>query len=103
LSGASRTFVYDHALQDYVGDYTKTSRFVLYDDGGFVLQYVNPPGQFRGGYTVANGVITFAWEGWNIGGPWGATGTLNGNSLTVHYNAVMVGSDFEDAAYVLAP
>src|SRR5262249_10865272 len=33
---------------------------------------------------------------------WSATGTLNGNSLTVQYNERMKGADFEDAGYVLA-
>jgi hypothetical protein len=62
LSGPSRTFVYDHALTAFVDDYTKTSSFVLYDNGAFVLKYMSPAGQFRGGYTVANGVINFAWD-----------------------------------------
>ena len=104
LSGPSRTFVFDHALSYSVSNYTKNSQFVLYDNGGFVLQYVSLGGPgYRGGYTVANGVITLAWEGWSAAGPWGATGTLSGNSLTVRYNDIMQLTDFEDAAYVLAP
>ncbi len=53
------------------------------------------------GHTEANGVMNFQWEGWSTAGPWGATGTVNGNSLTVQYNAVMEWSDFEDAVYAL--
>ena len=49
---------------------------------------------------MANGVINFAWD---VPDTWSATGTLNGNSLTVQYNERMKGADFEDAAYVLAP
>jgi hypothetical protein len=101
LTGPSRTFVYDHALTDFVSDYTKNSQFVLYDDGAFVLQYLNLT-QYRGGYT-ASGTINFEWEGWSTAGPWGASGTLIGNSLAVRYNAIMQGSDFEDAVYVLTP
>ena len=102
LSGPSRTFLFDRELSYRVSDYTKKSRFVLYDNGAFVLQYPSlGEGGYRGGYKDANGVITFEWEGWNIGGPWGATGTINGDSLTVRYNAIMQGTDFEDAVYVL--
>jgi hypothetical protein len=46
LSGPSRTFVFDRELTHAVQDYTKNSRFVLYDTGGFVLQY--PRGEYRG-------------------------------------------------------
>jgi hypothetical protein len=80
--------------------YTATTKFVLHYDGVFVLQFPGL-GDYRGGYTEANGVITFAWEGWSTAGDWGATGTLQGNSLTVRYNEVMWLTDFVDAAYVL--
>jgi hypothetical protein len=104
LSGPSRTFVFDHAQANRVRDYTTQSRFVLYDDGAFVLQFPTIAGDgYRGGYTEANGAVTFEWEGWNIAGPWGATGTLNGNSMTVQYDLIMQLSDFEDAVYMLAP
>jgi hypothetical protein len=83
-----------------VSNYTKESRFVLYDNGAFVLQYVGLGGGYRGGYTEANGVIVFEWEGWSAAGPWGATGTVKGDSLTVQYNLIMQLTDFEDAAYV---
>src|SRR4029453_17413067 len=39
LSGPSRTFFFDRELSYPVSDYTKKSRFVLYDNGAFVLQY----------------------------------------------------------------
>jgi hypothetical protein len=87
-----------------VRDFTRKSRFVLYENGAFVLQY--PPlgeGGYRGGYIDANGVITFEWEGWSVAGPWGATGSLQGDSLTVQYNEIMQHSDFEDAVYTLTP
>jgi hypothetical protein len=96
--------VFDRALANRVSDYTIHSRFVLYDNGGFVLQFPTVAGDgYRGGYTEVNGAITFEWEGWNPAGPWGAAGILNGNSLTVQYNSIMQGTDFEDAVYMLAP
>src|SRR5262245_64778288 len=82
LSGASRTFTFEHELSYRVSDYTKRSQFVLYDNGAFVLQYAGL-GEYRGGYTSANGVIDFKWEGWSTAGPWSATGTLTGDSLTI--------------------
>jgi hypothetical protein len=101
LSGPSRTFVFDRALSYAASDYTKTSRFVLYDNGAFVLQYPSlGPGGYRGGYAEANGTVTFEWEGWSTAGPWSATGTLIGESLTVKYNLIMQMTDFEDAEYV---
>jgi hypothetical protein len=104
LSGPSRTFVFDRELSYRVSDYTRHSRFVLYDNGAFVLRFPSlGEGGYRGGYTDANGVITFEWEGWSLAGPWGATGTLKGDSLTVQYNEVMLFTDFEAALYVLMP
>jgi hypothetical protein len=99
-SGPSRTFVYDHALADYVDDLTKHSRVVLYDDGAFVIASgTDSSGDFPAEYTVANGVITYVWD---VPDTWRATGTLNGTSLTVRYNDRMIGAGFYDAAYVLA-
>jgi hypothetical protein len=104
LSGPSRTFTFDRELAYRVSDYTKHSRFVLYDSGGFVLQYPSlGTGEYRGGYTEAGGLITFEWEGWNIGGPWGASATIQNGTLTVRYNDIMLWSDFEDAVYRLTP
>ena len=101
LSGQSRTFAYNHELTYHLTDYTKQSRFVLYDNGAFVLQYVSLGGEYRGGYTESNGVITFQWEGWSIAGPGVRSGTLKDGSLTVQYNLIMQLSDFEDAVYGL--
>ena len=102
LAGPSRTFVFDRELKYRVSDYTRKSSFVLYDNGAFVLRY-GGPGEYRGGYTVADGVITFDWEGWSAAGPWGATGSIRGDSLTVEYNLIMQLTDFEDAVYALVP
>lgn len=102
LEGPSRTFVFDHELSYGVADYTKKSRFVIYDDGAFNLEYpsVNGAG-YRGAYKEENGVIAFEWEDSSAAAQWSATGTLNGNSLTVQYGVIMQLDDFEDAVYVL--
>ena len=79
------------------------SRYVLYDDGTFGLQYSSanyPFFEYRGTYKEANAVITFEWEGWSTAGPWGATGSLTEDSLTVRYNLIMQLSDFEDGVYI---
>jgi hypothetical protein len=98
LSGPSHAFFFDRELSYPVSDYTKKSRFVLYDNGAFVLQYpsLGDVG-YRGGYEDANGVIAFDFGG----GPKGATGSVEGNLLTVRYNEIMNQSDFEDAVYAL--
>ena len=102
LSGPSRTFIFDRELSYPVSGYTRSSRFVLYDNGAFMLQYPSlGEGGYRGRYKDANGKIMFEWEGWSVAGPWGATGTLKGDSLTVQYNEIMHHTDFEDALYVL--
>ena len=99
LSGPARTFEFDRQLSYSVRSYTQESRFVLYDNGAFVLQY-GTAGGYPGRYSESNGVITFEWEGWSAAGPWGASGRLTDDTLSVRYNLVMQMTDFEDAIYV---
>ena len=102
-SGPSRTFTSERPLASSgVQSYTTTSRFILYDNGAFVLKFESPAVEYRGGYTETNGDLTFDWEGWSAAGPWGATGTLADETLIVRYNFIMIMTDFEDAVYVLA-
>ena len=96
-SSGARVFGFHSSPYPSVQPYTTASRYVLYRDGSFVLQY--PHVQYRGTYTEAAGRITFAWEGWSVAGPWGATGVLTDNLLSVSYNMIMMLSDFEDALY----
>jgi hypothetical protein len=80
-----------------------SSRYVLYDDSKFSLQYVSPKWgffEYLGTYSRANSAIAFEFEGWNVMGPWLADGIVAGDSLTVKYNDVMLLSDFEDGVYV---
>jgi hypothetical protein len=118
LSGPSRTSIFDGELTYHlrlgtpgwrldVWDFTMNSRFVLYDNGAFVLQY--PPsrfgdGRFRGAYQLAYGTMIFLFEfqGRSVGEPGDATGTLEGDSLVIQYVETMKHADFEDAVYVLS-
>jgi len=79
------------------------SRFVLFEDGVFALQYSSasrPFFEYVGTYREAGGTLTFDWDGWSAGGPWGATGRLTERELAVTFNVIMSLSDFEDAVYV---
>jgi hypothetical protein len=98
LSGPSRTFTFDRPLSHPVQTYTRNSRFILYDNGAFVLKYESLGLEYRGGYSETDGEISFGWEG---DGRWGASATLTGDTLTVQYNLMMTMSDFDDAVYVL--
>lgn len=98
----ARVYLFANALSYQVSDLTRTSRYVLYDDGSFALQYLRSLGslEYPGTYIETNSVITLNWEGWSVMGPWGATGSLSGDALSVRYNLVMQLTDFEDGVYV---
>ena len=97
----ARVYVFAATPSYSASEWTLHSRYVLYDDGTFGLQYERSRGSFeyRGTYNESNGAITFQWEGWSTAGPWGATATISGEELTVRYNLIMQLSDFEDAVY----
>lgn len=104
LSGPSRSFIFDRELSYPVRDFTRQSRFVLYENGAFALHYLNIEYVYRGGYQVANGVLMFLFDsstGRGVSEPWDdATGTLEGDSLTIQYEESMQHADFENAVYV---
>jgi hypothetical protein len=103
LSGPARIFAFDRELEYHVTAYTTQSRFVLYDDGRFALQYRGGGSGYAGKYADNAGTVSFEWEAYSLPGPWGATGTLTGDSLSVRYNTIMSLDDFEDAVYRLQP
>lgn len=83
-----------------------SSRYVFYKDRTFALQFSSVAwGEFEytGRFTRTDSLITFDWDGWSLAGPWGATGTLHGDSLSVAYNTVMQLNDFTDGVYVRVP
>ena len=99
------------ALSSPAGIYDRTSpsfipgnsRYVLYENGTFSLQYVTPDwgfGEYLGRYSRTDSAIAFQFDGWNGMGPWLADGIVAGDSLTVKYNVAMVMSDFEDGVYI---
>jgi hypothetical protein len=76
------------------------SRYVLFEDGTFALQYASanyPFFEYRGTYKEVGTVITFEWEACCA---WYATGTLEGDSMTVEYSIHMVMSDFVNGKYL---
>jgi hypothetical protein len=77
------------------------SRFVLYDDGTFELQFArgSAPLTFKGRYGRDGSSVKFDWDDWPTTESWYATGQLDGDRLTVKYSAAMSLSDFEDGTY----
>ena len=100
-SGPSRVYDFAAPLTRIVADYTRASRYVLYDNGAFELQYYRLGGSYRGRYEQTETGVTFHWEGSSGAGPWGASASLSGDTLTVRYNFIMQMTDFEDAVYQL--
>jgi hypothetical protein len=78
------------------------SRYVLYADGTFVLQYQSFTRGYRGTYREINGTVVFDWEDRSVAGPWGATGAITDSTVAVAYNFVMNMSGFDDAVYTRA-
>ena len=78
--------------------WTLGSRYVLYDDGAFALQFLSGR-EYRGVFQQEGGAITFQWQDSSLAGPWGATGTVTDELLNVRYNLIMELSDFENAVY----
>ena len=99
--GAGHTYRFAGALEYRVRGYTETSRFVLYDNGVFALEYPSIGGAYRGSYRIDSNVVHFAFDGWSVAGSWDATGSLANGSMRVRYNIIMSMSDFEDAVYSL--
>ena len=84
LSGPSRTFIFSSEMAYPVQDFTKQSRFVLYENGAFALRYV--ASTYTGRYQNSNGVLMFLFEfqGRTAYDIWDdATATIRGNTLTV--------------------
>ena len=74
-----------------------TSRYVLYENGAFALQYVSLAGQYTGSYRQEDGSIYFDFNADRL---WDASGTLNDDLLEVRYSDQMQHSDFENAVYI---
>jgi hypothetical protein len=81
------------------------SRYVLYDDGSFALQFSSVHGFFEyvGIFGKADSAVELLFRDASRAGSWDAAGTIQGDSLRVKYNVIMVGSDFNNGLYVRAP
>jgi hypothetical protein len=80
------------------------TRYVFFRDSTFQMQFASARyGVFSypGRYSRTEATFTFAWDGSGPGAPWGATGTLRGDTLDIRYNLNMSMSDFFDGPYVL--
>lgn len=101
LSGAATTYSFSEALENWgsyrVSGFTERSAFVLYETGGFYLQYEAFPTQSRGRYEQSDGHINFYFSG--RGNTVDAIGTLKGDRLEIRYSERMQHSDFENAVY----
>ena len=108
LMQSGQIYVAEPSLDDVYSKYhgaRLASRFVLYDDSTFALQFASGlfgTFEYGGRFTRADSQITFIWKGWSAAGAWGAEGTLHGNSLTVAYNDIMQLTDFIDGTYRLS-
>jgi hypothetical protein len=107
LSGPSRTFTFDRAAYP-VSNHTKQSRWVLFDNGAFMLEYPTtiPAGRLPGQYRVTDSVLTFLFEwseGRSVDEAWDdATGILQGDTLTIEFELNMQMADYQNAIYVLS-
>jgi len=98
LSGATTTYNFSDVLGNYrVSGFTAGSSFVLYETGGFYLQYEAFAHRYRGRYEQDDGQITFYFS--ERSNTADAIGTLKGNLLEVRYSEIMQHSDFENAVY----
>ena len=100
------------AIYDRVGGSSLPgrSRYVIYDDGTFSLQFAGADsgfGELLGHYSREPSLysseessIKFSFNA--SAGEWVATGVARGDSIVVRYNLVMALSDFEDGVYRLA-
>jgi len=97
LTGPASTYLFSGNVPPYpVRPYTEASKYALYDNGAFSLQYASLGHEYVGTYRQDNGLISFRFV---ADDRWFATGTLKGDSLEVRYNTIMDLSDFENAVY----
>ena len=96
LTGPGTTYVFSGPLSYQVSGFTTASKYVLYDNGAFALQYASFSNPYPGVYRQENGGISFDF---GANGSSDASGVLNGDLLEVRYSEQMQHSDFENAVY----
>lgn len=91
--------IYDRETPSFIPG---TSRMVLYVDGSFSLQYLRPDWgffEYKGQASRRDSLLTFAFSDASVTGRWIAEGVQNESLLSVKFNDLMQGSDFEDGDY----
>ncbi len=90
---SSSALIYERVGVPCSGELT---RFALYDDSTFELQYADGF-EYPGTYSIRSGEISFNFD---ADARWSATGSVRGDSLFVQYSVAASLSDFEDGLYV---
>jgi hypothetical protein len=101
LTGPATSYQYYGPILYPVSSFTVTSRYVLYDNGAFSLEYPSSPaggGKLAGVYQRQGDGISFQFVPGGLDGT--AKGTLNGDLLEIRYSEIMQHSDFENAVYI---
>lgn len=83
-----------------------TGRYDIVEDGTFRLQFLSARHgffEYLGTYSLAGTRINLNFDDSNTAGAWRATGTFDGDCLTVEYNIVMFLADFEAGEYCRSP
>ena len=94
--------LYDRGFSEMHGG-PLISRYVLYEDGSFSLQFLSIRFgffEYAGRRTTDNGHL---WFSFFDDARWDARATLEAGKLSVRYNVIMMLSDFVDGVYSLAP
>ena len=89
--------IYNRVSESVFGN----SRYVVYDDNTFTLQYLLASQvvlDYAGKYSGEPSALTFSFDASPTG--WTAGAVIHGDSLIVKYNLTMSLSDFEDGVYV---
>jgi hypothetical protein len=99
FEGPAHLYAFSHSLEYPVQAYTTNSTYLLYENGAFALQYSTVGRPYAGEYQREENRILFRFAGDHR---WSAVGTIDGDSLEVRYNDIMMHSDFENAVYTRA-
>jgi len=76
---------------------SRPSRYVLYEDGSFALQF--PGREYPGTWSQKDSVITFTFLEWG----WEAIGLQSDNHMTITYSESMWELEFNGGTYVRSP
>jgi hypothetical protein len=81
-----------------------TSRYVLYQDSSFALEYVaGATYRYPGRFTRSDSLVRFNFTVPAASEPWIANAVLRGTVLAIQYNTLMLLSDFENGEYLREP